>query len=150
MMKRRLHALAGYLGFFLIAIFWLSTAISELFWSAEAVAAVKNGILLAMTGFVPLMIAAGASGFALGGKSRSAPITAKRRRMPFIAMNGVFVLLPSAFFLAWKANNNIFDYWFYYVQGLELLAGAANLTLMGLNIRDGRRFAGFRRAAVRR
>lgn len=36
----------------------------------------------------------------------------------------------------------MFDSRFYLVQGLELLTGALNLTLMGLNIRDGLRLSG--------
>jgi hypothetical protein len=31
---------------------------------------------------------------------------------------------------------------FYLVQGLELLAGAVNLALMGLNMRDGLKMSG--------
>jgi CDGSH-type Zn-finger protein len=57
--------------------------------------------------------------------------------MPFIAANGLVILLPSAFYLASKAAAGEFDGWFYAAQGLELIAGAANLTMMGLNIRDG-------------
>ncbi len=57
--------------------------------------------------------------------------------MPLIAANGVLVLIPSALFLAYKARAGEFDMTFYAVQALELVAGAANITLLGLNIRDG-------------
>ncbi len=40
-----------------------------------------------------------------------------------------------------------FDTTFYAVQALELLAGATNLTLMGLNVRDGLRMTGRLRPA---
>jgi hypothetical protein len=36
----------------------------------------------------------------------------------------------------------MFDDTFYVVQGVELLAGAINLMLMGMNIRDGLRMSG--------
>ncbi|MEO5334853.1 MAG: hypothetical protein H7839_22810 [Magnetococcus sp. YQC-5] len=136
-MKRTLHRAAGMLSTALIATFWLSTMISEIFLSRDAIWIVKNGIAYALFAFVPIMMVAGGSGFILGGKSTHPRIVAKRRRMPFIAMNGLLVLVPSAIFLADKANAGEFDALFYNVQVLELLAGAANLTLMGLNIRDG-------------
>jgi hypothetical protein len=57
--------------------------------------------------------------------------------MPLIAANGVLVLIPSALFLAFKARAGEFDTSFYAVQALELAAGAANIALLGLNMRDG-------------
>jgi hypothetical protein len=57
--------------------------------------------------------------------------------MTFIALNGILILVPSAFFLAARAGAGDFDLAFYFVQGVEFLAGAVNLVLMGLNMRDG-------------
>jgi hypothetical protein len=54
----------------------------------------------------------------------------------------LLVLLPAAIFLDQWASAGSFDTSFYIVQGLELIAGATNLTLMGMNIRDGRRISG--------
>jgi hypothetical protein len=62
--------------------------------------------------------------------------------MPFIAGNGILVLIPSALFLAAKAGSGAFDPTFYAVQSIELLAGAANIVLLGLNMRDGLRMKG--------
>ena len=47
------------------------------------------------------------------------------------------MLVPSAFSRAARAADGLFDAAFYAVQGVELVAGAVNLGLMGLNIRDG-------------
>ena len=66
----------------------------------------------------------------------------KARRMPFIAANGVLILIPSALFLASKASAGSFDASFYLVQAVELIAGAANIVLLGLNMRDGLRLTG--------
>ena len=140
------HLVAGVLAFFLVATFWTSTVLSELFGSPEVVATVKGSILWGMLVLVPAIAVAGASGFRLGGRSRAPIVAAKRRRMPFIALNGIVVLVPAAFFLAARARSGQFDAAFYAVQMLELAAGAANLTLMGLNIRDG--FAMTRRRRV--
>jgi hypothetical protein len=65
--------------------------------------------------------------------------------MPFIAANGVVVLIPSALFLASKASAAEFDASFYTVQALELVAGGANITLLGFNMPDGLKMRGWLR-----
>ncbi len=136
-MKTKIHAAAGCLGFLTIAIFWTSTVTVELFGSEAAIASLKEGILWGMIILIPSMAIAGGSGISLAGDSSYPTILRKKTRMPFIALNGLTILLPSAIFLAIKASAGEFDVTFYTVQGIELLAGATNLTLMGLNIRDG-------------
>ena len=52
--------------------------------------------------------------------------------------------------LAGKAQAGQFDTSFYIVQVIELIAGAVNITLLGLNMRDGLRLSGkLRRAPAR-
>ncbi|MFV0292431.1 MAG: hypothetical protein ACK5II_04110 [Paracoccus sp. (in: a-proteobacteria)] len=63
----------------------------------------------------------------------------KKKRMPIIAANGILVLIPSALYLSGKASAGTFDTGFYIVQSLELVAGAANIILLALNMRDGLR-----------
>jgi hypothetical protein len=141
-MKVKAHAIAGLLSFACIAGFWSSTLVSELALSDAVVVAVKAGIVYAFALFIPLMILTGSTGFALGGTGRHSQLLAKRHRMPLIALNGLLILVPSALFLNIKAGAGDFDHWFYGVQVVELLVGAANLFLMGLNIRDGMRLTG--------
>ena len=86
---------------------------------------------------MPAMAAAGATGFCMAGRSAEPHVVRKRRRMPFIALNGLLVLVPCAVFLHARAAAAEFGEAFELVQGIELLAGAMNLTLMGLNMRDG-------------
>ncbi|MFY0612213.1 MAG: CDGSH iron-sulfur domain-containing protein [Hyphomicrobiaceae bacterium] len=136
-MKTRIHAVAGGIGFLTILTFWTSTVFSELFASHEMIASVKQMILYGMVILIPAMAIAGGSGMFMGKARTDALALAKKKRMPLIAANGLIVLLPSAFFLASKAATGSFDAWFYGVQTLELIAGAVNLTMMGLNIRDG-------------
>lgn len=140
-MTPKAHALAGILAFACIACFWLSTLVAELFLDTRAVVWVKQAIPYAFLFFIPLMALAGASGFALGGKGPHPRLQAKRRRMPFIAANGLVILIPAALYLSAKASAGAFDGGFYGVQALELVAGAVNLGLMGLNLRDGRELA---------
>ena len=143
------HRTAGMLAFAIIATFWLSTAVSELFGSPQAIAAVKKAILYAMVVLIPALAITGASGFSLGKGRGGARLEAKRRRMPLIAANGILVLVPSAVFLAMKARAGVFDTAFYTVQAVELVAGAFNLVLIGRNIADGLAISGrLRRRAV--
>jgi hypothetical protein len=148
MRLRRLHAAAGILAFLLIASFWLSTVVTELSGSHTAIATARQAILWGMVVLIPLLAATGATGFRMGRKMRLPLVAAKKRRMPFIALNGLLVLAPSAFFLAGKAAAGEFDSTFYAIQAIELAAGAVNLTLMGLNIRDGLAMSARRRVAA--
>ena len=91
---------------------------------------------------VPALVVTGASGFRLAGASSEPRIARKKRRMPFIAGNGVLILVPAALYLAFLAARGEFGGTFYAVQAVELVAGAVNLTLMWLNARDGWRLSG--------
>jgi hypothetical protein len=136
-MLRRIHPIAGLIGFATILTFWLSTVASELFGSITVVAAVKETIPWGFLLLVPALAITGASGFRLAGASSDPRLIRKRRRMPIIAANGVFILIPAALYLAALASRGEFGMLFYGVQAIELVAGAVNLTLMSLNIRDG-------------
>jgi hypothetical protein len=148
-MVKIIHPVAGFVALLTIATFWLSTALSELFASEAIVTMVKNAILWGFLLLVPALAATGGSGFALARGRRAGLVGAKIKRMPFIAGNGLMILIPSAFFLASKANGAEFDATFYAVQTLELGAGAANIALLGLNMRDGLKIASrLRRASA--
>jgi hypothetical protein len=141
-----IHPVAGALALLTIATFWLSTALSELLASEAAVTAVKTAIPWGLLLLIPALAAAGGSGFALAKGRRAGLIGGKIKRMPFIAANGILILVPAALFLASKAQAAEFDMTFYAVQALELAAGAVNITLLGLNMRDGLKMKGrFRR-----
>lgn len=140
-MTRRIHAAAGLIALFTILAFWSSTLISEVFGGPEIIAAVKTRILYGMLILIPALLTAAATGARLGRGRMDSRIQTKKRRMPFIAANGLLILLPSALYLAGKAAAGGFDTSFYAVQALELFAGAANASLIGLNMRDGLRLS---------
>ena len=144
-MKKIIHPMAGAIAILVIAMFWLSTALTELLGSESAVVRVKTAIPWGFLLLIPALVAVGASGFALSKGRRVGLIATKLRRMPLIAANGLLVLIPSALFLASKARAAEFDGVFYGMQALELAAGAANITLLGLNMRDGLRMKGWLR-----
>ena len=141
-MTKVIHPVAGALALLTIATFWASTSLSELFGSAATVVAVKSAIPWGFLVLIPALIATGGSGFALAKGRRGGLVGAKIRRMPIAAANGILILIPSALFLASKAEAGEFDTLFYAVQALELAAGAVNITLLGLNMRDGLKMKG--------
>ena len=141
-MKKLVHPVAGAIALLTIASFWFSTLISELSGSVEAVVAVKTAIPWGFLLLIPALAAAGGTGFSLAGGRAKGLAATKLKRMPVIAANGLLILVPSALFLAWKASAGEFDAAFYGVQAIELVAGAANLVLLGLNMRDGLRMTG--------
>lgn len=142
-MTQRIHLFSGLLATLTIASFFSVSLFSELFGSPGTIVAVKA--MIVMPGLflvIPAIAVTGVSGFILSKSLQGRLIAAKMKRMPFIAANGVLILVPCAIFLNRWAAAGTFDTTFYLVQGLEFLAGATNLGLMGLNIRDGLRMSG--------
>lgn len=132
-----LHAIAGSIAFVTILVFFVATVVVELGGDPAAIARVKAAIVQGLWLLIPALMLTGASGFVLARKRSGKLLAAKQRRMPFIAGNGLLILLPAALLLEHWAVAGELHGMFYAVQALELLAGAANLTLIGLNIRDG-------------
>tara|TARA_R110002094_G_scaffold219630_2_gene191726 strand:+ start:511 stop:954 length:444 start_codon:yes stop_codon:yes gene_type:complete len=141
-MTKTIHSIAGGIALLMILTFWLSTALSELFASVDAITTVKTLIPWGFLILVPALAVAGGSGFQMARKRRGPLVETKKKRMPIIAANGILILIPSALFLSFKAQAGAFDTWFYAIQALELVAGAVNFTLLGLNMRDGLRMTG--------
>jgi len=142
-MLKRIHPIAGSIGFLVILTFWTSTIMSELSGSIQWITFVKQTIPWGFLILVPALAITGASGFRLAGDSPDPMIAKKKYRMPFIAGNGILILIPAAGYLAILASRGQFDGLFYSIQSIELIAGAINLVLMSLNIRDGLRLAGW-------
>lgn len=144
-MAKFIHPIAGTIALLMILSFWLATATSELFAGPEAVATVKSSVLWGFLILIPALMAVGGSGFQLGKHMRGPLIAAKKQRMPFIAANGLLILMPSAFYLSFKAQAGAFDTGFYVVQAVELCAGAVNIILLGMNMSNGIRLTRNRR-----
>ncbi|TQS70344.1 hypothetical protein ERN12_14465 [Rhodobacteraceae bacterium] len=144
-MAKLIHPIAGTIALLMILSFWLATAMSELFAGPEAVATVKSSVLWGFLILIPALMAVGGSGFQLGKHMRGPLIAAKKQRMPFIAANGLLILMPSAFYLSFKAQAGAFDTGFYIVQAVELCAGAVNILLLGMNMSNGIRLTRNRR-----
>jgi hypothetical protein len=141
---RSLHPIAGALALATASLFWVSTVLSEAFGPESLVIQVKTAIPWGLPVLILALMGTGISGNLMvrkSGRAPSAALASKIRRMPFLAANGLLVLVPSAFFLAWKASLGQIDGAFYMVQALELVAGAINITLMARNAIEGRRLS---------
>lgn len=97
-MIKTIHPVAGAVALLTIATFWLSTVASELFGSEALVTTVKTSIRWGFLILIPALAAAGGTGFKLSGDYRGGLVGAKAKRMPLIALNGILVLVPAAFF----------------------------------------------------
>ncbi|MDO5759164.1 MAG: hypothetical protein Q4P24_17220 [Rhodobacterales bacterium] len=87
-------------------------------------------------------MAVGISGMRPSRRRRGPLVERKKKRMPFIAANGILILISSALYLSFKAHAGAFDTAFYAVRAVELIAGAVNITLLSLNMRGGFRMVG--------
>ncbi|EAQ67223.1 hypothetical protein MED121_14889 [Marinomonas sp. MED121] len=130
------HKTSALICFILIACFFSSSLLFDMFGNQESVLIVKNGIFYSIWLLIPLMAITGMTGVKMAPKVTSGPIGAKKKRMPLVALNGLLILLPAAYFLRELALNGEFNSLYYAIQTLELFAGFINLTLMSLNIRD--------------
>lgn len=137
--QRTLHATAATLGLIFIATFFISTVIAEIGGDRGTIVRVKTGIFYAIFALVPIMATAGLLGRRLAGTSQAPIIKRKMRRMQLVAMNAVAILIPCVVVLYWLASQGRFGWQFVAVQAVELLAGAVNVMLLGLNLRDGLR-----------
>ena len=141
-MKLIIHRTAAITAFTCILIFFVSTVIVEIWGSVEDIAKVKSYIVMpGLLILIPSIALAGGTGFLLSKHRGGNIIARKKKRMPLIALNGLLILLPAAIVLNMWAEQGIFDIAFYSVQTVELLAGAINIALMALSIRDGRRMS---------
>ena len=141
-MTKIVHPIAGSLAMISIAVFWFSTVLVELLGATSQIAAVKLAIPWGFLVVIPALAATGATGL-IRARGRPGGVLGKKvRRMPIIAANGLLILVPSALFLAAKAGRGEFDSAFYMVQLIELCAGAINLALLGISMRDGLRLSG--------
>ncbi|PHM28720.1 hypothetical protein [Xenorhabdus budapestensis] len=138
-----IHSVSGTLAMLLIATFWTSTVISELFLDTTAVVVVKHCIAFyGLASLAILMAITGGSGFSLSKDRKGRLIDEKKKRMPIIGINGLLIMIPVAIFLNIRASEGMFDTWFYTAQALELATGLVQLTMMSRNFQAGLRLAG--------
>ena len=131
-----LHRFAGIGAFLLIASFFFSTAFVEIFGDTAQILGVKRYIVRGIIAVGLLMPFAAFSGANLGGKSKHSVVRRKTKRMKWIAINGILLIIL-AILLDQRARSGVFDIAFWTMQVVELVLGFSNLVLLGMMIRDG-------------
>lgn len=147
-MLPKLHAALGAAALLIIASFLSATVTTIVLGDKYLIAMVKLVIAWGLLALIPTLILAGLSGNRLGQKMRGPLISAKQKRMKIIAFNGIFFLVPSALILLPLAMQGQGGPFYWVMQTIELLAGAANITLLSLNMRDGLRLSRRRETAA--
>jgi len=144
---RSIHGAVGCLALATIVAFMTCTIWAEWLSDPAAIVKVKTVILWSLPLPILAMASTGLSGLGLGGHVPRGLAADKVARMKIAGPNGLLVLTPCAVFLARKAQSGQLDAAFWAVQAVELLAGALNITLLTLNLRDGLRMAARRKTA---
>lgn len=137
-MKKIIHRLSAIIATLCIALFFSATLYTELFLTQVDIIHLKQ--LIVSPGLfilIPAMIITGVSGSILSKQRKGRLVENKQKRMKIIAATGFIILLPSAIMLDQLASSGSFSTFFIMLQLLELLAGASNLLLMGMNMKDG-------------
>lgn len=147
-MLSKIHAAFGAAALLIIAIFLTATITTLVIGDKYLIAMAKLGIAWGLLALIPMLILTGFSGNHLGQNMRGALIGAKQKRMKIIAFNGLIFLVPSALILLPLAMQGQGGPLYWAIQSIELLAGATNITLLGLNMREGLRFSRRRLAAA--
>ncbi|KZN37985.1 hypothetical protein N480_14675 [Pseudoalteromonas luteoviolacea S2607] len=140
--KKIAHKVAGGIALMTLLVFLSATLYSELIGNYALIAKVKSSILSpGLFILIPCLIVTAGSGFNMAKGSKNKKIKAKAKRMPFIGLNGLLVLVPCALYLNYLAQSSLFGFEFYLVQSVEVVAGLVNISLISLNIRDGLRLS---------
>jgi len=132
----RIHILASIAALLLICTFFTASLLAELDSDIYVIRNVKRGILYAIPLLLVTMPVLGISGLKLAGNSRHSLVLLKKRRMKFIALNGGILIFLAIFLFYWSHYHKI-DGIYLICQIIELLLGAVNLSLIGMNIKDG-------------
>ena len=138
-----IHRISGLLATVTIATFLTATLFAWLGGSHTTIALVAHRIVApGLFILIPALAATGGSGFWLSRSRTGRLVSVKIQRMRLIALNGLLVLVPTAIFLDHLTHTGSFSTLFIIIQVGEWLAGIVNMTLMGLNMRDGLRIQG--------
>lgn len=137
----KVHSVATVIAVLTIFSFFSFSLIAEIIGNHEFIKQVKTGILYCLPILIVAMPTLGITGNKLAKKSKSPIVALKMKRMKWVAINGIILVLL-AVYLYFRATNNQIDQTFLFVQITELVFGTINLTLIGLNIRAGRKLSG--------
>lgn len=135
------HLIATIVAVMTITTFFLLSLIAEIKGDETFIKSVKAFILYALPVMILAMPTLKITGDKLAGKSQSPLILAKVKRMKFVVINGVGLILL-AIFLYYRSHYHIIDNTFLVAQIAEFGIGLVNLSLIIINARSGLQFSG--------
>ena len=137
----KIHVVATAVAMVTILSFFTASLYAETVGDTALILATKIAILYALPLMIFAMPTLALTGNILAGKRQSPLVRIKQRRMKAVAINGM-ILVALAVFLFTRAHGGRIDPVFLSAQAVELLLGAINLLLLGLNVKDGLRLSG--------
>lgn len=130
------HIAATIVAVFTIATFFTFSLIAEIRGNEDFIRKVKETILFSL----PLMLFAmpilNITGNKLVGNSQNPIVLAKKKRMKLVLIIGIG-LISLAIFLYYRSHYQRIDSVFFTAQIIEFVLGLTNLTLIGLNGKNG-------------
>ncbi|WP_292008588.1 hypothetical protein [Chryseobacterium sp.] len=132
----RIHIIASIISFSTILIFFSMSLFAEINGNEGLIKNVKRNILVGLPLMIITMPALAITGKKLAGKSQNILILIKQKRMKFILANGILLILLAGF-LYYYSHYIALNTTFLIFQLLEFFCGLANLTMIGMNIKDG-------------
>ncbi|PVW14680.1 hypothetical protein [Marixanthomonas spongiae] len=135
------HIIATCIAVMTISCFFSFSLLAEILGNEVFIKQVKTAILYCLPILLICMPVLALSGKKLAGNSKSSIVAKKLKRMKLVAINGV-ILISLAIYLYYHAIFKTIDTTFLLIQILELLFGAINLGLIGLNIQAGLKLSG--------
>ena len=136
-----MHIAATIIATITIGTFFLSSVVAEIAGNDTFIREVKERILFTLPVLLMAMPAIGITGNKLAGNSQSSLVKTKQRRMKFVFVNGVTLIILASF-LYYHSRYKTIDTVFMVAQLVELALGLTNLVLISLNIKSGLQLSG--------
>jgi hypothetical protein len=136
-----IHIAATIIAAITIGTFFLSSVVAEIDGNETFIREVKERILFTLPVLLMAMPAIGITGNKLAGNSQSPQVKTKQRRMKFVFVNGLTLIILASF-LYYHSHYKTIDTVFMVAQLVELVLGLTNLVLISLNIKSGLQLSG--------
>ncbi|WP_413513964.1 hypothetical protein [Myroides odoratus] len=132
----RVHIGATIVAMLTILTFFGLSLFAEIKGKIQFIMQVKTFILYALPVMIITMPVLKITGDKLAGKAKNPILLAKQKRMKWMLINGMG-LLVLAIFLYCRSHLYTMDYVFFLAQMVEFMLGLANLTLLIINAKQG-------------
>lgn len=136
-MKTILHAMFGTIALTLVSASLVASMVTEFWYSQEVISEVKALTLQGMLLLVFILSITAIFGLVLSKKRQGNIVEAKKKRMIWILLIAILVLLPIAYLLSLHAETEKLDWLYFLPQGIEYIFDVIILILLGLNFMDG-------------